>query len=65
MCLKCSGSGMIVVSLADPENGPTNDPADEIGFEYCDCPRGEAKWLRDVREYEQEEAAWFHLNCQR
>jgi hypothetical protein len=59
MCNKCQGVGVVIVSLADPENGPTDDPADEIGVEYCDCQAGTDKWYQDVTEYERAEKEWF------
>lgn len=48
-CLKCDGTGWVTVSYADPENGPTADPADEQGTEPCECPEGE----RALHEYNE------------
>ena len=39
-CSICKDYGRIEVSYADPENGPTDDPADEFGWEPCDCEKG-------------------------
>lgn len=54
----CGGSGLIEVSYADPENGPTEDPDDEWGMEYCECPAGFQRFYAD-RERQEKALADF------
>lgn len=61
MCDKCFDTGRIQVSLASAENGPTDDPADEIGYEYCDCPHGYELFRDETGEYESQHAKYFKL----
>lgn len=58
-CDKCKDCGVVEVSYADLENGPTADPADEFGYEFCDCPKGHDMWYADCVEYEKSERAFF------
>lgn len=62
MCDKCKGTGKVTVSYASAENGPTNDPADESGIEFCDCEAGWTEFVIDNIKNEQGNAAEFGWN---
>lgn len=54
MCKVCGGTGLVEVSLASAENGPTDDPRDEIGCEPCDCSIGYDLWYKECVQAEAE-----------
>lgn len=60
ICPTCRNTGKVEVSYADPENGPTNDPADESGIEPCECPVGYQVWYHETEANEKTNAAFFN-----
>jgi hypothetical protein len=64
-CPWCQNSGMVQVSLADAENGPTDDPADEVGYDYCDqCRHGERVMTENWERQERMTTAMFTTDKQ-
>jgi hypothetical protein len=59
MCSACKGTGLVTVSLVSAENGPTADPADEIGTVFCSCEAGWTTYVVDAIQNEQDMAAEF------
>lgn len=59
VCKICNGTGKVEVSYASAENGPTDDPADEMGIEPCSCDVGHQVWLKEAEESEQASLEFF------